>query len=113
VSKRILPQIIYKGHVLRREPLCRNGMFFICPAPVYERIQQRLGRELLAYEPHPGSLTFCWYNVGPPVASGQLRALLPQGQFTTTIDQVALAFTAPENLPPQGVYEQAIRQALE
>jgi hypothetical protein len=56
VSKRILPQIIYKGHVLRREPLCGKGMFFICPAPVYDRILRRLGGELDAYHLHPGSL---------------------------------------------------------
>jgi len=112
VSKRILPQIIYKGHVLRREPLCRKGMFFICPTPVYERIQQRLGRELLAYECQPGSLTFMWYSVGPAAPDGELRALLPGGHLTTTVDQVALAFTAPENLPPPRVYEEAIRQAL-
>lgn len=28
VNKRILPQIIYKGHVLRREPKCSKGLFF-------------------------------------------------------------------------------------
>ena len=41
VNKRILPQIIYKGHVLRREPLCRKGLFFICPTPVYNKIAAR------------------------------------------------------------------------
>ena len=40
VNKRILPQIIYKGHVLRREPLCQKGLFFICPAP---GVQQNSG----------------------------------------------------------------------
>ncbi|MSO23167.1 MAG: hypothetical protein EXQ58_07940 [Acidobacteria bacterium] len=25
VNKRILPQVIYKGHVLRQEPLCQRG----------------------------------------------------------------------------------------
>ena len=39
---------------------------------------------------------------------GQIRALESGGQSTTTIDQVALAFTAPSNLPPAKVYEQAI-----
>ena len=37
VNKRILPQIIYKGHVLRREPLCQKGLFFICPRPYTTR----------------------------------------------------------------------------
>lgn len=43
VNKRILPQIIYKGHVLRREPKCSKGLFFVSPTPVYERIRERLG----------------------------------------------------------------------
>ena len=112
VSKRILPQIIYKGHVLRREPLCTKGLFFVCPTPIYERVRQRLGGEMLAYRYQPGSLTFIWYNVGPEVRNGQIRALSPEGQFTTTIDQVALAFTSPANLPPGGVYQKAIEAEL-
>ena len=112
VSKRILPQIIYKGHVLRREALCTRGLFFVCPTPVYGRIQQRLGGTLLAYTYQPGSLTFRWYDVGPEVPAGQVRALEAAGQFTTTIDQVALAFTAPANLPPAGVYREAIESEL-
>jgi hypothetical protein len=48
------------------------------------------------------------YDVGPPVPDGQIRSLELGGQSTTTIDQVALAFTAPSNLPPAKVYEQAI-----
>lgn len=38
VKKRILPQIIYKGHVIRLERLCKKGLYFICPEPVYLRI---------------------------------------------------------------------------
>lgn len=113
VSKRILPQIIYKGHVLRREPRCSRGMFFVCPTPVYERIRRRLGGELLAYNVQPGALTFRWYDIGPEMPLGEIRALSSVGQFTTTIDQVAHAFVSPSNLPPAGVYEQAIQAALD
>ena len=60
-----------------------------------------------------GALTFSWYNVGPEVPEGHIRKLIPEGQFTTTIDQVALAFTAPANLPPAGVYQDAIQSELE
>jgi uncharacterized protein YhdP len=60
-----------------------------------------------------GALTFSWYNVGPEVREGHIRMLIPEGQFTTTIDQVALAFTAPANLPPAGVYQNAIQSELE
>jgi len=108
VNKRILPQIIYKGHVLRREPLCQKGLFFICPTPVYNKIAERLGGNLAEIYQQPGSVTIMWYDVGPAVPDGQIRALELGGQSTTTVDQVALAFTAPSNLPPAKVYEQAI-----
>lgn len=109
VSKRILPQLIYKGHVLRREPLCQKGLFFICPTAVYERINERLGGRLLGgYQPQPGSLTFRWYGLEELGASSAHRSLVFQDQFTTTVDQIALAFSAPSNLPPAGVYEEAI-----
>jgi restriction endonuclease NotI len=112
VSKRILPQIIYKGHVLRQEELCKKGIFFVCPTPVYKRIQQRLGGTLRPYSLQPGALTFKWYDIGPGVGPGALRALEHGGQFTTTIDQVAHAFTEPADLPPAGVYQQAIETEL-
>lgn len=112
VAKRILPQLIYKGYVLRQEPLCKKGMFFICPTPVYQRIQQRLGRGLRPYQFQPGALTFKSYDIGPDVPAGQRRALEVGEEFTTTIDQVALAFTAPADLPPAGVYEQSIEAEL-
>ncbi len=108
VNKRILPQIIYKGHVLRREPLCQKGLFFICPTPVYHKIAERLGGSLTEIHQQAGSVTIMWYDIGAPVPEGQIRALELGGQSTTTIDQVALAFTAPSNLPPAKVYEQAI-----
>jgi hypothetical protein len=112
VNKRILPQIIYKGHVLRRERLCRHGLFFVCPKPVYDRIRERLGGNLLAYAPQPGALTLMWYDVGPVAETGKKRALQLMGKFTTTVDQVALAFTSPSNLPNENVYEAAIRAVL-
>jgi len=112
VSKRILPQLIYKGHVLRRERLCLKGLFFVSPTRVYDRIRQRLARNLDPLHMQPGSLTFMWYDLGPAAPPGQLRALTLRGHHTTTVDQVALAFTAPQDLPEAGVYEGAIRTAL-
>lgn len=112
VSKRILPQIIYKGHVLRREPLCAKGLFFVCPKPVYERIVTRLGGKLQTYHPQPGALTFRWYDLAQAPSPGVSRELEFKGQQTTTIDQVALAFTSPGNLPEPCVYEAAIRAEL-
>lgn len=112
VSKRILPQLIFKGHVLRREPLCQKGLFFVCPTPVYERIKARLGGHLEDYHFQSGSLAMRWYDVGPAGSDGELRPLRFGGQIITTTDQIAKALAAPENLPPQRVYENAIRSVL-
>jgi len=113
VNKRILPQLIYKGHALRQEPLCKKGLFFISPKPVYDKIKERLGGDLRKYAYQPGSLTFDWYDLDDVIEKGNPRALNFINSFTTTVDQVALAFTAPSNLPDAGVYEQAIRNVLE
>ncbi|SRR5579875_2783458 len=113
VNKRILPQIIYKGHVLRQEPLCQKGLFFVCPTPVYQKIRERLGGGFRPYPIQPGALTMMWYDIGPPAEIGELRGLIAGGKLTTTIDQIALAFTAPSNLPPPQVYEKAIRAEIQ
>lgn len=112
VNKRILPQLIYKGHVLRRENKCRSGLYFVCPTQVYGRIRDRLGGNLHEYRPGNGTITFRSYELGPKLENGTHRSLVFSGQFTTTVDQVALAFTSPMNLPNQDVYEAAITQAL-
>lgn len=111
VNKRILPQVIYKGHALRREIKCTKGLFFVCPKQVLERIRARLGDNLHDYPIGPGTITFRSYELGALKANGQYE-LLPEQQFTTTVDQVALAFTSPMNLPDQGVYANAINTAL-
>lgn len=113
VNKRILPQVIYKGHVLRGEPLCAKGLYFITPRQVYERILDRLAGRLKPYAKQPGAVTFLHYDYAPTPAVGSSPAeLVLTGQLTTTVDQIALAFTAPDNLPPNGVYEAAIRATL-
>lgn len=112
VAKRILPQIIYKGHVLRQEPLCSKGMYFVCPKPVYDRIATRLGNDLRPYHKQAGALSFRWYDLADHGQCGSHAALIFSGQMTTTVDQVALAFTSPKNLPEPRVYECAIRAQL-
>ena len=112
VNKRILPQLIYKGHVLRREALCKKGLFFVTPEAVYRRIDARLGGTLVPYDNlQPGSISFLWYQLAAPRPDG-IRPLSLAGQFSTTVDQVVVAFGSPVNLPPAGVYEAAIREVL-
>lgn len=110
VNKRILPQLITKGHVLRREPLCTKGLFFICPSAVHDRIMTRVGK-LDDYPIQSGSVTFLSYSVDQDSDSIQ-KSLKLDHTTTTTTDQLSLAFSSPKYLPPQGVYEQAIRKAL-
>lgn len=114
VRKRILPQLIDKGHILRRERLCRSGLYFVCPEPVFDQIRDSLGAQLLEYPPQPGSVTFLPYSFGPPVGSGTRRELVrTRGKgFTTTVDQIVNAFAAPQGLPPIGAYEQALRERI-
>lgn len=112
VNKRILPQIIYKGHVLRREAKCTKGLYFVCPKQVLGRIRDRLGGNLHTYHPSTGTITFRSYELGPVPHAGHRRDIMLFDQFTTTVDQVAIAFTSPMNLPEQNVYEAAIKAAL-
>lgn len=110
VNKRILPQLITKGHVLRRENLCTKGLFFICPTAVHERIMTRVGK--LDDDPiQSDSVTFLSYSVDQDSETVP-KSLKLDHTTTTTTDQLSLAFSSPKYLPPQGVYEEAIRAAL-
>lgn len=112
VSKRILPQLIYKGYVLRRERRCGKGLFFVCPTAVLKRVRARLGTKMLEYPIAAGTITFQAYDLGDDKGPGQQRDLIKGETFTTTVEQVAYAFVSPVNLPDMGVYEKAITAAL-
>ncbi len=111
VNKRILPQLIFKGHLLQREARCKSGLFFVCPEAVYHKIMERLGGSLADYPMQAGSLTFFWYRLEPQT-NGSLRNLAASGHSTTSVHQVELAFSSASNLPASGVYELAIKAAL-
>lgn len=112
VNKRILPQLIYKGHLLEREALCQSGLFFACPEAVYNKIMDRLGSELASYPMKNNSLTFLPIRLLSPTKPGQPRVIETLAPKTTTIQQVQIAFSSPTNLPEAGAYEKAIRAAL-
>lgn len=116
VSKRILPQLIYKGQILQREELCKKGLFFVCPEPVYERIAQRLGGKdnLIRYALQPASITFMAYGHDietAPKGGGGLLQLKPVLSHTTTVYKVQEAFNN-VTLPEENVYRNAILKAL-
>ncbi|MBF0109589.1 MAG: hypothetical protein HQL76_10475 [Magnetococcales bacterium] len=115
VSKRILPQLIYKGQVLQREELCKKGLFFLCPEPIYERIMSRLGGQdgLVRYALQPASITFVAYNhaSGQENADGSLVPLTETLTQSTTVYKVQEAFNN-VTLPEENVYKNAILKAL-
>lgn len=112
VNKRILPQLIYKGHLLEREALCQSGLFFACPDAVYRKIMDRLGSKLAEYPLKNNALTFIPMQLGKHIRAGIPRTLKAMKAKTTTIQQVQIAFSSPTNLPEAGSYEKAIRVAL-
>lgn len=111
VNKRILPQIIYKGHSLRREPKAQEGLFFVVPDQVYQKILTRIGDELLEYPRGPGTVTFRTYALGDEQPDGTSPLVLVN-EFTTSVEQIAFAFVSPRNLPEIETYQRKIEKTL-
>ena len=113
VSKRIIPQLIYKGQVLQREDLCRTGLFFVCPKAVYDRVLNRLGgRERIPTFPtQPASIHFVAYDYTEPPRDRSITQLGIVEEHCTTVYKVQEAFSS-MNLPEGNVYRDAIRKSL-
>jgi hypothetical protein len=115
VNKRIIPQILYKGHVLQREARCSGGLFFVSPVPVFDKIMARLGGQsaLLPYPIKASTVTFMSYDLDVANAQpGQPIPLSGPQVFTTDLQQLSLAFAGPGVMPPPNSYELAIMAAL-
>jgi hypothetical protein len=116
VNKRILPQLLYKGHVLQREQLCTKGLFFVSPQRVYDKIMDRLGgsANLMNYPMQSSSITFMSYDFDEPAthAPGSPVPLAITSTKTTNITQIANAFSMPVDLPDADCYRDAIIAAL-
>ena len=115
VSKRIIPQLIYKGQVLQREDLCRTGLYFICPQPVYDRVLKRLGgkEKLPKFPTQPASIHFVSYDYldDETPAPGTIAPLGVIEEHTTTVYKVQEAFSS-LSLPEGNVYRDALRKSL-
>ena len=114
VSKRIIPQIIYKGQVLQREELCRSGLYFVCPTPVYDKVLERLGgkERLPQFPTQPAAIHFVAYDyISDEKQDGEIRPLDIIEEYCTTVYKVQEAFSAVD-LPDQNVYRDAILHAL-
>lgn len=116
VSKRIIPQLIYKGQILQRESLCRSGLWFVSPTPIYERLLTRLGgHENLdfGYAPQPGALHFLRYDfaLDGQASPGYTLPLEVTGYDCTTVERVQGAFNR-IRLPEANVYGSSLENAL-
>lgn len=113
VSKRIIPQIIYKGQVLQRENLCRSGLYLVCPKPVYQRILDRLGgtEKLPKFPSQPASINFIAYDAVSEQKDGEITSLGIVEEHCTTVYKVQEAFSS-LNLPEGNVYKEAISRNL-
>jgi hypothetical protein len=115
VNKRILPQLIVKGLMLQGERLCSNGIYFVTPEPVYDRVMRRLGgqRRLREIPRQPGSITFVRYQQHEEASvPGEPMPMTVSDSVTISTSDMSLAFITPENLPPAGSYEQMIEGKL-
>lgn len=115
VSKRIIPQLVYKGQILQRESMCSSGLRFVTPEAVFQRIITRLGGAdnlAFGYAPQPGALHFLRYDYDDTVGiDGMPTPLTVRGEEITTVEKVQQAF-AHVNLPEPGVYGKALEMAL-
>lgn len=115
VSKRIIPQIIYKGQVLQRENLCRTGLYFVCPNEIYNSVIKRLGgKERIVEVPsQPAAIHFISYDYvqEAEIFDGRIRPLDVIEEHCTAVYKVQEAFSA-VNLPEGNVYRDAIMKSL-
>lgn len=115
VSKRIIPQIVYKGQVLQREELCRAGLYFVCPQAVFERVIARLGgkERIPRFPTQPASIHFVSYDYlqDGELQDGSIRPLGEIEEHCTTVYKVQEAFSALD-LPDENIYRDAIRRTL-
>lgn len=114
VAKRIIPQIIYKGQVLQREDLCKTGLFFVCPKPIYDRVINRLGGldKIMSFPMQPASINFLAYDYADGITKkGEIATLDVVSEHSTTVYKVQEAFSA-MSLPDGNVYREAITKSL-
>ena len=116
VAKRIIPQLIYKGQVLQREELCKTGLYFVCPMPIYDRVLLRLGgkEKIPAFPTQPAAIHFVAYDYVEElqtVTKGMIAALDIIEEHCTTVYKIQEAFSA-LSLPEGNIYGNAIRRSL-
>jgi hypothetical protein len=115
VSKRTIPQLIYKGQIFQREELCQIGLYFVAPNPIYERLIARLGgkEKLPIFPSQPASIHFISYDYSPTgiTKNGFIKPLTIIDEHNTTIYKIQEAFFS-LTLPKGNIFRDTINNAL-
>lgn len=96
MSKRIIPQIIYKGQVLQREELCKERLVFRVPKAVYDHVLDRLGgkTKLPKVPPQPAAIHFLAYDyIESEPVDGSIRTIGFIEEHCTGVYKVQEAFS--------------------
>jgi hypothetical protein len=100
---------------LQREDLCKTGLYFVCPQPIFERVITRLGgiEKLPKYPVQPASIHFVSYDYQRTEKTqiGKINALDLIAEHCTTVYKIQEAFSALD-LPEGNVYRDAIKRSL-
>jgi hypothetical protein len=112
VNKRIIPQLLMKGTMLQGEELCKKGLFFICPTPVYEHMIDRVAGKLGELPLQTGAITFIRYGLESETSNGVIRPLRYEGKKTTTVQRFRDAFNSTLDVPANNALRDKIQAAL-
>lgn len=113
VHKRLMPQIIRKSLVYSKSELVKNGLFFIVPEPVYQRFEEIIGSDIPTVDvPGKDIITVFTYNLGDPVAHGQVRKLVRNRIVRFKLDEFSARFISGPNLPAGNELDDKIREIL-
>ena len=113
VHKRLIPQIIRKSLVYSKSLLVKNGLFFIVPEAVYQRFEEIIGADMPCVEkPGKDVITVFTYDLGDPVAHGQMRKLVRNRVIRFKLDEFSARFISGPNLPDGNVLDKKIRGIL-
>lgn len=112
VHKRLIPQLIRKGIIYSKSVYVTKGLFFIVPDVVYRKFEEILGGDMTPVDPPVSdSITVHTYSLGLEDQNGH-RELQIERKLTFSLEEMSRRFISGPNLPPSGVLDQAVKDAL-
>jgi len=113
VHKRLIPQIIRKGIVYSRSKYVHRGLFFVVPDVVYKKFESVLGDLTNVDKTTSETITVHTYDLGPSVAAGRQRKLLPKRTIKFSLNEMSQKFISGPGLPVGDELDAAIKMRLD